>query len=377
MSEYQRFVSYIYSYSSEGKGRNVGFAKVEVRGEQKRIGISLRGIYGAPVMQVYGFCREGEELVMVFLSALHMNGGSGQFQYKLTTVQIPESNYRFDQLAGLIIRASRESDIAYATVWDDEQFSLDRFRNEDAQTVLMAAELEQGVSFEDFGDAIDLNLIQNIMPEKTEFEAEIEDETEIQAESGPEMEVKQQSEHEPEASGEREEAETESDLKDMGETKAADPTESETEREIEQEIKQTSGETLKEAKKENGQRKTSQNLWKKMEEVYPKAEPIHNKNEDQTVFQCIKIKPGTIGRFPRQNWIFANNGFVLYGYMKYHYLVLVRMENMGEGAQYMLGVPGISYEKELPVAELFGFEQFYSAGRQGYWCVPLQWEMEE
>lgn len=40
MADYQRFVSYIYSYPGGVKDKNVGFAKVEVRAGEMRILIS-------------------------------------------------------------------------------------------------------------------------------------------------------------------------------------------------------------------------------------------------------------------------------------------------------------------------------------------------
>ena len=45
MADYQRFVSYIYSYPGGVKDKNVGFAKVEVRAGEMRLNINLRGVY--------------------------------------------------------------------------------------------------------------------------------------------------------------------------------------------------------------------------------------------------------------------------------------------------------------------------------------------
>ena len=45
MADYQRFVSYIYSYPGGVKDKNVGFAKVEVVRGEIRLNINLRGVY--------------------------------------------------------------------------------------------------------------------------------------------------------------------------------------------------------------------------------------------------------------------------------------------------------------------------------------------
>ena len=52
MSEYQRFVSYIYAYNGEVKNKNVGFAKVEARNGQCKLLISLKGAYGLSLIPI-------------------------------------------------------------------------------------------------------------------------------------------------------------------------------------------------------------------------------------------------------------------------------------------------------------------------------------
>ena len=47
MAGMKRFVTYIYAYEEEKKGSNVGFARIEIRGQDARIEIHLRGVYAA------------------------------------------------------------------------------------------------------------------------------------------------------------------------------------------------------------------------------------------------------------------------------------------------------------------------------------------
>ena len=42
MAGMKRFVTYIYAYEEEKKGSNVGFARIEIRGQDARIEIRLR-----------------------------------------------------------------------------------------------------------------------------------------------------------------------------------------------------------------------------------------------------------------------------------------------------------------------------------------------
>ena len=50
-------------------------------------------------------------------------------------------------------------------------------------------------------------------------------------------------------------------------------------------------------------------FWKKMCHIYPKITPFSYENH----MECLKVKPGDIGRLPRQNWIFGNNSFLCTG----------------------------------------------------------------
>ena len=81
MSEYKRFVSYIYAYTKEGKGNNAGFAKVEIRAGKKRISITMRGISNIPMMHVCGFCRKGRTSGLCTAGGDDFNRWYGQFQY--------------------------------------------------------------------------------------------------------------------------------------------------------------------------------------------------------------------------------------------------------------------------------------------------------
>ena len=131
MSEYKRFVSYIYAYTKDGKENNVGFAKVEIRAGKKRISITMRGIHTVPVVHVCGFYRNENRLVCVPLGRMILTGGLGQFQYGMDGEWIPGSRVRFEELAGIVISASDSSGETYATVWDDEPFQLSMFAGEE------------------------------------------------------------------------------------------------------------------------------------------------------------------------------------------------------------------------------------------------------
>ena len=84
MAGMKRFVTYIYAYEEEKKGSNVGFARIEIRGQDARIEIHLRGVYAASAAcRVYLFQREasgGKEatgVTGVLVGEMKLANGSG------------------------------------------------------------------------------------------------------------------------------------------------------------------------------------------------------------------------------------------------------------------------------------------------------------
>ena len=113
---------------------------------------------------------------------------------------------------------------------------------------------------------------------------------------------------------------------------------------------------------------------------YPKIEPFA---KDSDVEECVRIEPQDIGIFPMENWILANNSFLLHGYYSYRHLIFAMCNNDGT-AEFFLGVPGIYHRCETFMAKMFGFNHFKpieqepaeeeSAERErfGYWCMPIR-----
>lgn len=319
MSEYKRFVSYIYAYTKEGKGNNAGFAKVEIRAGKKRLSIMMRGIQGVPVMHVCGFSRNEERLTCVPLGRMLLSGGSGQFQYGMDGEWIPGSRVRFEELAGIVISAPDSSGETYATVWDDEPFQLSMFAKEESEENGIGADREPEESAEKPSVSESIQSIQTAEPQPTDAEEEC-------------------------VSAEHEEA----------------------------------GEILHSAQleEEGNQEQTGEasEFWKKMCRIYPKITPFSYENH----MECLKVKPGDIGRLPRQNWIFGNNSFLLHGYFKYRYLIFGKVQE-GDAGGYLIGVPGTYSSNEKFLAGMFGFYDFKpvqkgnaAPGAFGYWCTPME-----
>lgn len=129
MSDYSRFVSYMYLYENGLKTMNAGFVKVESRNGQCRIGLSLKNVYtGLERCQVYMFIRFGQDLRGVYIGDVQIKNHGSDWNFRTDTMNIAGSGYRLDQMSGMIIRGEGEK--FYGTRWDHGDLDIRHFRTQ-------------------------------------------------------------------------------------------------------------------------------------------------------------------------------------------------------------------------------------------------------
>lgn len=89
--------------------------------------------------------------------------------------------------------------------------------------------------------------------------------------------------------------------------------------------------------------------WQQLLKMYPQ---VHICPEAQS----IVIRPKDAVILTQQYHELATNSFVLHAYYNYRQLLLFRYTE--NGIKYYLGVPGVYYEREQRIAQMFGFEGF-------------------
>ncbi len=116
-------------------------------------------------------------------------------------------------------------------------------------------------------------------------------------------------------------------------------------------------------------------VWSSFRKQYPKIDAFDYENG----CEILKICPQDIGLLPRENWTYGNNSFLLHGYYNYRCLILVRLNNPGGRARFLLGVPGHYFSNEKYMASMFGFPHFVLSkkqplenGRFGYWYTDVR-----
>ncbi|ADL02813.1 hypothetical protein [Lacrimispora saccharolytica] len=117
MPNYRRLISYIYAYEGAVKGKNIGFAKIETRGVQCKITVSVKRIYvGGNDIGVFLLAAADQE---IFLGNIFIRGGSGEFRTVVSASDIEHSGINVDQCYGLTIHDVKNTWRSYTTIWED------------------------------------------------------------------------------------------------------------------------------------------------------------------------------------------------------------------------------------------------------------------
>lgn len=129
MSDYRRFVAYVYEYEERKKGNGKGFVKVEVRDGICKMQFRLSGVYGQETLpcEIYGYVREEEkrECEAVYLGTCDLAGEIIAFSLELPGENVSESGYSIDDFNGMVFLAG---DVMYGTGWDENPVRLEEIR---------------------------------------------------------------------------------------------------------------------------------------------------------------------------------------------------------------------------------------------------------
>ncbi len=319
MAGMKRFVTYIYSYEDKKKGNNTGFAKIEIRGNDGRMEIHLRGAYpGRMKCRVYFFAEDAGDIVGVPLGELSLQNGTGDCSVPFQVESIGGTDVNFFSMEGIIL------------IGEEQRIFLSRWAEGNPIEVCM----------ERFRVREKLYEVQT-MPMQKEVN---QNETQLR-ESPPadEQPIPQQQQN---ASKQT------SSLK-------AEP------------------DNLEEAEEENlaateipmrniFPRYNWQQIWENLKANHQKF-VLYREEE----ICCVKIELKDIRELPRRYWYLGNNSFLLHGFFNYRYLVVGKI---GE-ERWFIGVPGVYQNQERVMAAIFGFPEFLPEPVEnhfGYWCRMIE-----
>ncbi len=383
MADYNRFISYIYLYERGMKTINTGFAKVESRGPQCRIDITMKNMYHESHVKfsTYMFVRKKGALLGIYLGKLKTESSMGEFHGMTDAGNIERSGYSLEQIAGMIIRGDNGK--IYGTGWDDEVLNVERFVPID--------EYDEGTMTET--DDKPLQDFEEVPPETVEGSPETVEGSPETIEGSPET-VEGSPEiveglPETDASASNTEADLEAsdlgNLKDQSlhaeEMCGMAPVFFSKETCVSKEAPKA-GMEPEDSDQYNPEkqavvcekRRSEQKGQDSMERLFERGLRMFP-FEDGEISDCIRMEPQDIGSLPMKYWIFANNSFLLHGYYSYRHLILARMKD----GKCILGIPGVNYSREQFMAGMFGFDYFKPVRAHmpescefGYWYTVLE-----
>lgn len=387
MSNYRRLISYIYAYEGGVKGKNIGYAKIEVRGDQCRIQVNVKKIYvGSSEIGVY-LLSPGAEIL---LGRIFIRNGAGEFRIQANPENVEGSGYGIDQCYGLTIHDVDSTWQSYTTIWEDAVAQAAEIQLADvtAENVRKKEEVQKTEIppskevLEEAGQQEDTKQLEQ--PERLELplsEQELSGETLSREELERILPVSGEIERELEQEQERIEAvapweETEPEVVEQEmrpEPQPAIP------RAVQQDIppipEPENPAKLQELDRLEKETAARNNLWDRLQRHYTKVLAFDYDNG----CEILSIKPQDIGLLPREIWVYGNNSFLLHGYYNYRHLILARLNNPQGASRYLLGVPGHYFSNEKYMASMFGFPHFVLAkkqpeddGRFGYWYTDIK-----
>ena len=378
MSDYKRFVSYIYGYKQGEKGENTGFVKVNARGGECKIWVHVRGFYThhQKPYRVYAFKQKKEGLEGQYLGELESRNGALEWN-GVTKTDSLMGGFSLEESRGIYIEGDNR---VYAAEWDDYPVDVERFAARDringsAKPSVREQQLTEKPKNREKEKAPSVNEnnradvsiadkpdIRLVVPS-----GEMEKPISLQVDLQTELDRRAAALYAADLPASVPDPELE-ELKQSGVCEPADASRTE------------AGEMAEASQAEPQPEKSfpidpKKDQWIYLENHFPF---MRYQDRNGGVISSIRLGPRDLNRVPRDKWELGNNSFLLHGFYQYKHLLLLRRETE-DYIGYYLGVPGVYNEREQMLASMFGFEEFRLMkgqktrdGSFGYWCRTLR-----
>lgn len=337
--DYQRLVSYIYSYPEGVKGRNVGFAKALVHQGQFKLNISLRGVktdspemFGIYMMVTDG----GYRLIKLGECLVKME----QMEYSgiFNPDNINETGYGFKDICGLAVAREDARYDCMMSMWKDEDVTPDMlvFSGMDAKK-----QVEAGI------------VIKERMRQSEEKERGQQMSESVLAESLRSEPVRPQTVQSKQAEAYR--PQTGVTAESVSDTATED-------------IKAAGAAAKIPAETQHLQKKAHRadaTQTDPFEKLFVRADYI-DAFDDDYFYDCIEVSPEKLKCLNQNEIDIAGNSFLLHGYYNFRHILFGRVRDNLDNTKYFIGVPGMYCNRERYMASMFGFNNFKKSHRSDY-----------
>ena len=393
MGRYERMICYLYEYQDGHKGANVGYVKLEKRGEQCRVLIQMRRADLATLPQAALFQQEKTGVLLIPIGVMRDNNGSMKGQYEGNVDNLAGTGLSLDDVHGVLVYV--EEGHYFASTWNLEQIDARQLRwwqgnqHEDAGK---AEALPEGGS-ETSQDMVVSSDRSSETPQNMVISADRSSETlqnmvasadrssetlqNMVASADSSNEAPQNMVVSADRSSETPQNEVaSSDSSNEAPQRFADHLAS-AQAGISRKPENASMERCSRSAEVTGQsicgscpfQRKELDYGKKMLLTFPVMRPFGERYPGQ----CVRIEPQDIGCLPMRMWFLSGNPFLMQGYFQYRHLIFMEWEK-----GYVIGVPGIYSNMMQSKAENAGFREFIAIcgqkncrGAFGYWLMPL------
>ena len=365
MGRYERMICYLYEYQDGHKGANVGYVKLEKRGEQCRVLIQMRRADLATLPQAALFQQEKTGVLLIPIGVMRDNNGSMKGQYEGNVDNLAGTGLSLDDVHGVLVYV--EEGHYFASTWNLEQIDALQLRwwqgnqHEDAGK---AEALPEGGS-ETSQDMVVSSDRSSETPQNMVISADRSSETlqNMVASADRSSETLQNMVASADSSNEAPQRFADH----LASAQAG----------ISRKPENASMERCSRSAEVTGQsicgscpfQRKELDYGKKMLLTFPVMRPFGERYPGQ----CVRIEPQDIGCLPMRMWSLSGNPFLMQGYFQYRHLIFMEWEK-----GYVIGVPGIYSNMMQSKAENAGFREFIAIcgqkncrGAFGYWLMPL------
>lgn len=393
MGRYERMICYLYEYQDGHKGANVGYVKLEKRGEKCRVLIQMRRADLATLPQAALFQQEKTGVLLIPIGVMRDNNGSMKGQYEGNVDNLAGTGLSLDDVHGVLVYV--EEGHYFASTWNLEQIDARQLRwwqgdqhedagkaealpeggNETPQNMVISSDGSNGTPQNmDVSSDSSSETPQNKVV-SADSSSETPQNMDVSADSSSEAPQKEVASSERGINTPRKEVVSSGSGSNIAQ-RFADHLAS-AQAGISRTPENASMERCSQSAEVTGQsicgscpfQRKELDYGKKMLLTFPVMRPFGERYPGQ----CVRIEPQDIGCLPMRMWSLSGNPFLMQGYFQYRHLIFMEWEK-----GYVIGVPGIYSNMMQSKAENAGFREFIAIcgqkncrGAFGYWLMPL------
>lgn len=393
MGRYERMICYLYEYQDGHKGANVGYVKLEKRGEKCRVLIQMRRADLATLPQAALFQQEKTGVLLIPIGVMRDNNGSMKGLYEGNVDNLAGTGLSLDDVHGVLVYV--EEGHYFASTWNLEQIDARQLRwwqgdqhedagkaealpkggNETPQNMVISSDGSNGTPQNmDVSSDSSSETLQNKVV-SADSSSETPQNMDVSADSSSEAPQKEVASSERGINTPRKEVVSSGSGSNIAQ-RFADHLAS-AQAGISRTPENASMERCSQSAEVTGQsicgscpfQRKELDYGKKMLLTFPVMRPFGERYPGQ----CVRIEPQDIGCLPMRMWSLSGNPFLMQGYFQYRHLIFMEWEK-----GYVIGVPGIYSNMMQSKAENAGFREFIAIcgqkncrGAFGYWLMPL------